>query len=68
MASYRCPKHDKMFDSFTDHRAPGSPAVGHFLAHPHDGHPDCPLCQSDAVTAVTGSSVTQGEGRRASNV
>lgn len=54
MPQYRCPKHDKAFDSFTDDRKPGSQAVGHHLAHPVDGHPDCPLCMGAAVEDVTG--------------
>lgn len=59
---YRCPKHDKIFTSLTDHRPPGSGAKGNFQAHPQNGHPDCDLCQDEAVAAVTKMSVTRGEG------
>lgn len=69
MPRYKCPKHDKDFDSFTDDRKPGSQAVGNHLAHPANGHPDCDLCMADAVTAVTKSSVTRdGGASRVSNV
>ncbi len=67
MAIYKCPKHDKVFETFTDERRPGAQQNGKHLAHPVDGHPDCDLCQSDAVTAVTHASVTR-DGGRVSNV
>lgn len=47
MADYRCPKHDIIFASTNDHRAPGSPAKDNFPAHPFNGHPDCPMCQKE---------------------
>lgn len=61
MPEYRCPKHDKIFTSTTDHRAPGSLAKGAFAAMPVNGHPDCELCQSDAVAKVTGVPVSRAE-------
>lgn len=54
MPDFRCPKHDRIFTSTTDHRAPNSGAKGPFPAHPVNGHPDCELCQEDAVGRVTG--------------
>jgi hypothetical protein len=62
MADFRCPTHDVVFQSMTDHRKPGSNASGNFQAHPEAGHPDCPLCQDDIVAGVTRVPVTRGEG------
>lgn len=59
MPDYRCPKHDRIFTSTTDHRPPGSPAKGSFAAHPVGGHPDCELCQADGVTGLTGVPVSR---------
>jgi hypothetical protein len=44
----RCPKHDRIFETVTDHRKPDAPASGSFKAHPVGGHPDCSLCQREA--------------------
>lgn len=50
MATYRCPKHDRIFDSVIDHRSPGAPGTLTLAAHPRDGHPDCPACQVDPTS------------------
>ena len=55
MPAYRCPKHDIVFDSTTDHRMPGSAEKGNFPAHPADGHPDCPRCQEEAKQPTASS-------------
>lgn len=56
MATYRCPKHDLIFETLTDQRKPGALAVsnakGTFKAHPVDGHPDCPKCEEEAQNEV----------------
>ena len=44
MPDYRCPVDDRVFESFTDHRRPGSQATATLPAHPLNGHPDCPKC------------------------
>ena len=44
---YRCPKHDLVFEAFTDMRKPGANATATLAAMPRDGHPDCPKCQED---------------------
>lgn len=44
MSEFRCPKHDSIFETMTDHRKPGALAAANFPAHPKDGHPDCPKC------------------------
>ena len=55
MPDVRCPKHDRIFTTITDHRMPGSGAAKsgdtELPAHPLDGHPDCPKCQEDAKEA-----------------
>jgi len=53
MAEYRCPKHDRIFETYTDLRKPGALATpdGKLAAHPHDGHPDCPKCQEELAAA-----------------
>ena len=53
MTTFRCPKHDKLFESTTDNRMPGSPEKKDdgLAAHPKDGHPDCPLCREEAKGA-----------------
>ena len=66
MADYRCPKHDRIFESTTDHRRPGSSADGKFAAHPTNGHPDCPLCQADAQAPASTPAIRSGN--RVSNV
>jgi hypothetical protein len=48
MWTYRCPKHDVVFDAVTDQRAPGANATATLPAHPVNGHPDCPQCINDA--------------------
>jgi hypothetical protein len=55
MPDYRCPIDDLVFESSTDHRKPGAAksADGKFLAHPRDGHPDCPKCQERMKAAKT---------------
>lgn len=44
MATFRCPIHDNIFESITDHRAPGSRGNQQLPDHPVNGHPDCPFC------------------------
>jgi hypothetical protein len=62
MATMRCPYHDYLFESDTDHTKPGTRAKNpaennrNTGAHIHprymvsggfiSGHPDCPLCQN----------------------
>jgi hypothetical protein len=53
MPDYRCLKHDRVFESFTDHRRPGSPATSTLPAHPFNGHPDCPKCTEEARVPPT---------------
>lgn len=53
MATYRCPKHDKIFDTITDARMPGAPARGNLAEHPHNGHPDCPDCEAEAGSPLS---------------
>jgi len=53
MPTYRCLKHDLVFESYSDHRKPGSNATPTLAAHPHDGHPDCPQCIEAAKTPPT---------------
>lgn len=48
MPDYRCPKHDRIFESLTDIRKPGAQASGNLAAHPVNGHPDCPKCTEEA--------------------
>lgn len=69
MATYRCPKHDRIFETTTDSRAPGSNASsnGKFPAHPLNGHPDCELCQDDQVAALTTIQPSRTGGARQSN-
>lgn len=55
MAEYRCPKHDVIFDTTTDSRKPGAQASGKLPAHPVNGHPDCPLCQTATKPAALAS-------------
>jgi hypothetical protein len=56
MPEFRCPKHDLVFETLTDHRKPDAPATDNFAAHPVHGHPDCPQCILEAedqpVTSV----------------
>jgi hypothetical protein len=52
MADMRCPKHDRIFETLTDHRKPGAGATATLAAHPFDGHPDCPKCVEDLVASV----------------
>ena len=51
MADYRCPAHDRIFESYTDSRKPGANATETMAAHPafrgQVGHPDCPKCQEE---------------------
>ncbi len=48
--TYRCIKHDLVFETQTDHRAPGAGETKDLEAHPEGGgHPDCPRCQNDAA-------------------
>jgi len=58
MATFRCPKHDLIFEAGIDQRKPGALASpdGKLAAHPHDGHPECPLCEKETHTpaAVAG--------------
>jgi hypothetical protein len=57
MATYRCPKHDCVFESGTDHRSPGAPEdkSKKLMAHPYQGHPDCPICTREAEQAALDS-------------
>jgi hypothetical protein len=59
---YRCPKHDLVFESFTDQRKPGANATANLAAHPQDGHPDCPLC-IEAAKAPKSQTVLAQEAR-----
>jgi hypothetical protein len=60
---YRCPQHDVVFQTETDHTKPGSIKAGaEKSSHPRNaagewGHPDCPLCQKEAkpVAKATGA-------------
>jgi hypothetical protein len=52
MPEYRCLKHDRIFETATDMRRPGSNATDTLPAHPHDGHPDCLKC-SEEMAAKT---------------
>lgn len=52
--TFRCPKHDLIFESVTDNRMPGSAADANLPGHPVNGHPDCPLCQRDASAPRSG--------------
>jgi hypothetical protein len=61
MATMRCPKHDHVFETTTDSRAPNSGAKDHLPAHPLGGHPDCELCQKEKKSAVA---VAPGGARR----
>jgi hypothetical protein len=45
MSILRCAKHDRIFDTYTDHRNPGQEG------HPVNGHPDCPGCLAEADTS-----------------
>lgn len=38
----RCPKHDRVFETFTDHRSGGAEGM------PVNGHTDCPVCMTEA--------------------
>ena len=51
MADYRCPKHDLVFETSTDHRKPGALANDKLAGHPVNGHPDCPQCQLEAKSS-----------------
>jgi hypothetical protein len=62
MPDYRCPKHDKIFESSTDSRKPGALATETLPAHPRDGHPDCPLC-IEAAKAPKSQGELQAEAR-----
>jgi len=47
MADFRCPRHDVLFQTETDHKKPGSDK-----SHPKSesgiaGHPDCPMCKKE---------------------
>ncbi len=67
---YRCPKHDLLFETLTDHRKPGALAASNFSAHPKDGHPDCPKCQEEAseqANAPSSHSATATSSIRVSN-
>jgi len=57
----RCPKHDRIFDTTTDSRKPGSGKSddGKLAAMPLDGHPDCPKCQDDAKDGLSDLSAKQ---------
>lgn len=59
MAEFRCMKHDRIFEAFTDIRKPGANENETMPAHPAGGgHPDCPMCQQDAKGAkASGKSV-----------
>jgi hypothetical protein len=50
MSDFRCIKHDRVFESFTDSRKPG--AEGHPAG---GGHPDCPKCKDEAKNGVATS-------------
>ena len=52
MPDVRCPKHDIVFSTVTDHRMPGSGKAANLAAHPRDGHTDCPKCQEEAAAPV----------------
>lgn len=55
---FRCPMHDILFQTETDHTKPGTPLSvkakqAGKKTHPKNeqgisGHPDCPLCMKDA--------------------
>jgi hypothetical protein len=69
---YRCPKHDLLFESLTDHRPPDSNAKGAFARHPIHGHPDCPKCEEETAAnlqqetvAASGVARTRVSNRRA---
>ena len=51
MATYRCPKHDRIFETETDDRKPGALKGETKAAHPVNGHPDCPLCRLELAEA-----------------
>lgn len=56
MTDFRCPRHDLIFQSDTDHRKPGSAATANSPAMPVNGHVDCPRCQKEAKEPVAGTS------------
>jgi hypothetical protein len=63
MPDYRCPKHDRVFETVTDQRKPGAGATATLPAHPVNGHPDCPLCQAEASPAnAAGRTVVSNAG------
>jgi hypothetical protein len=66
---FRCPKHDLIFETVTDHRKPGALKNDKFPAHPVNGHPDCPKCHEEAQDKTANSSSASGttEGVRVSN-
>jgi hypothetical protein len=57
MSTFRCPKHDVVFESLTDQRKPGATAAKNFPAHPVNGHPDCPQCQAETKAEIGKTSV-----------
>jgi hypothetical protein len=60
MPQMRCPRHDFLFETETDHSKPGMKP-----SHPKDergisGHPDCPLCQKEKKSVgATGNPSTR---------
>ena len=51
MATFRCPKHDVVFETLTDERKPGALARDGKPAHPAHCHPDCPQKNAVQTTA-----------------
>ena len=64
MATYRCPKHDVLFDTLTDSRKPGALAVQNFPAHPANCHPDCPQRETVSAESVTASTSIRVSNRK----
>lgn len=64
MATYRCPKHDVVFDTETDDSKPGktkkaADGVTDIHIHPIDCHPDCPTGKRERAAAQTGGALTR---------
>lgn len=75
MAEYRCPQHDTIFQTQTDHTKPGTRALdseGRAVGkHKHSlyqggvsGHPDCPLCAKGDDRALIQETSGAGAGAR----
>jgi hypothetical protein len=50
MAEFRCPAHDVVFQTETDHTKPGTPDKKHAKdAKGYSCHPDCPIGKKDST-------------------